>query len=58
VEFLNSSNLDILNPGKEPIFCSGGRLEVIDITLEPIRLLESIICWEVSDHRHTKNIKH
>jgi len=58
VEFLNSSNLEILNWGNEPTFCSGGRLEVIDITLGSIRLLESIIGWEVSDHRHIKNIKH
>jgi hypothetical protein len=58
VEFLNSSNMEILNRGNEPTFCSGCRLEVIDITLVSIRLLESIIGWEVSDHRHIKNIKH
>jgi hypothetical protein len=58
VEFLNSSKLDILNWGNEPTFCIGGRLEVTDITLGSLRLLESIICWEVSsepalsDHRH------
>ena len=57
VEFLNSSNFEILNRGNEPIFCNGGR-ELIDITLGSIRLLESIIGWEVSsepslsDHRH------
>jgi len=33
VEFLNSSNLKILNRGNDPTKCSGGRLEVIDITL-------------------------
>jgi len=33
VEFLNSSNLEILNWGNEPTFCSGDRLEVTDITL-------------------------
>jgi hypothetical protein len=58
VEFLNSSNLEILNRGNEPTFCSGGRLEVIDITLGSFGPLESIIGWEVSsepslsDHRH------
>jgi hypothetical protein len=58
VEFLNSTNLEILNRGNEPTFCSGGRLEVIDITLGSFRLLESIIGREVSlepslsDHRH------
>ena len=58
MEFLNSSNLEILNRGYEPTFFSGGRLEVIDITLGSLRLLESIIGWEgssepsLSDHRH------
>jgi hypothetical protein len=33
VEFLNSSNLEILNQGNKPAFCSGYRQEVIDITL-------------------------
>jgi len=58
VEFMNTTNLEILNRGNEPTFCSGGRLEVTDITLGSMRLLESIIGWEVSsepsmsDHRH------
>jgi len=58
VEFLNTTNLEILNRGNEPTFCGGGRLEVIDITLWSLRLLESVIGWEVlsepslSDHRH------
>ena len=58
VEFLNSSNLEILNQGNEPTFCSGGRLEVIDISLGSFGLLESTKGWEVSsepslsDHRH------
>ena len=29
MEFLNTTNLEILNRGNEPTFCSGGRLEVI-----------------------------
>jgi hypothetical protein len=58
LEFLNTTNLEILNRGNEPTFCSGGRSDVIDITLGSLRLLESIIGWEVSsepsllDHRH------
>ena len=60
VEFLNTTHLEILlvNQGNEPTFCSGGRSEMIDITLGSLRLLESIIGWEVSsepslsDHRH------
>jgi len=41
VEFLNYSNLEILNQGNEPIFCSGSRLQVIDITLGSFQLLKS-----------------
>ena len=58
VEFLNYSNLEILNQGNEPTFCSGSRLQVIDITLGSFGLLESITSWVVSsepslsDHRH------
>jgi hypothetical protein len=48
----------ILNWGNEPTFWSGGRLEVIDISIGSLRLPESIIGLEVSsepflsDHRH------
>jgi hypothetical protein len=58
VEFLNTTTLEILNRGNEPTCCSGGRLEVIDITLGSLRLLDSVIGWEVSsepslsDHRY------
>jgi hypothetical protein len=41
VEFLKSTNLEILNQGNDPIFCSGCRLEVIDITLGSFGLLQS-----------------
>jgi hypothetical protein len=43
VEFLDSSNQD-----KEPNFCSGCRLEVIDIILGSFGLLESFTGREVS----------
>ena len=58
VEFLNTTNMDILNRENEPTFCSGGRSEMSDNTLESLRFLESIICWKVSsapspsDHRY------
>ena len=57
-EFLESSKLEILNRGHESTFCNVSRKEVIDITLGPYGLLESISGWEVSqgpslsDHRH------
>ena len=58
LEFLNSSNLEILNRDKDPTFCNISRQEVIDITLGPYGLLESITGLEdtrepsLSDHRH------
>jgi len=48
VEFLNYSNLESLNQGNKPIFCSGSRLQVIDITLGSFGLLKSITSWMVS----------
>ena len=48
MEFLNSSNLKILNRGNE--------FEVIDITLGSFRLLESIIDWEVSQESSLSDI--
>jgi hypothetical protein len=48
IDFLSSTNLEIFNQGNEPIFCSGGRQEVIDITLGSRGLLESITGWGVS----------
>jgi hypothetical protein len=62
MEFLNTTNLEILNRGSTPTFCSGGRLEVTDITLRSLGLLDSTIGWEVSsepslsDHRHILSI--
>jgi hypothetical protein len=47
VEFLNSPNLEILNQGNEPTFCSGGKLKAIHIILRCFGLLESITSWEV-----------
>ena len=58
MEFLKTTNLEFLNRGNEPTFCSGGRLQVTDISLGFLRPLESIIGWKVSsepslsDHRH------
>jgi len=58
LEFLNSSNLEILNWGNEATFYNASRQEVIDITLGSYGLLQSITGWEVSwepslsDHRH------
>jgi len=42
VEFLNSLNLEFLNQGNDHTFCSGHRLDVIDITLGSFGLLECV----------------
>jgi hypothetical protein len=58
MEFIGASGLEILNQGREPTFCNGYRLEVIDITLGSMGLSENIGSWEVlgepslSDHRY------
>jgi hypothetical protein len=50
--------MEILNRGNEPTFCSSGRSEVIDITLGSLRLLESIIGWEVSSAPSLTEYRH
>jgi hypothetical protein len=58
VEFLNSTNLEILNRGNEPTFCNIRRVEVLDVTIGSCKLLERIKDWEISSepslsyHRH------
>jgi len=48
VEYLNSTNLEILNQGNDSTFCNGLRIEVIDITLGSLGLLGRVKSWEVS----------
>jgi len=48
VKFLNSTDLEILNRGNYHNFCSGRRLDMIDITLWPLGFLGSVKRWEVS----------
>jgi len=58
MEFLHSTNLEILNMGNESTYCTSARQEVINITLGSYGLMDSITDWEVymepslSDHRH------
>jgi hypothetical protein len=47
MEFLNSSNLEILNRGNKPTFCGAARQEEIDITLGSVSSKPSL-----SDHRY------
>jgi hypothetical protein len=47
MEFLNSSNFEILKQGNESTLCRGIRQEVIVISLVFFRLLERITVWEI-----------
>ena len=40
MEFLNSTNLEILNQSNDPTFCNGLRLKVIDIALRSLGFWE------------------
>jgi hypothetical protein len=58
IVFLNTTTLEILNRGNEPTFYSGGRLEMIDITLGSLRLLNSFSGWDVSSEPSFSNHRH
>jgi hypothetical protein len=48
LEFINSSNSEILNQGTGPTFCNNRRLEVLHFTLGSFVFMEIITGWEVS----------
>jgi hypothetical protein len=48
MEFLSSSNLEILNRGNQPTFCNAVRQELLSVTLGSCGLLDRIADWEVS----------
>jgi hypothetical protein len=49
MEFLVSSNLNILNHGNEPTFVVCNRKEVIDLTLGTNKMVNLVSNWHVSD---------
>jgi hypothetical protein len=49
MEYLVSSNLDILNQGNEHTFVIRNRKEVIDLTLGTNRIGNLVSNWHVSD---------
>lgn len=57
IEFISTTNLEILNRGNTPTFFNKNRSEVIDITLASSEISNNILNWEVSkeetlsDHR-------
>jgi hypothetical protein len=58
MDFLSSTDVEILNQGNEPTFCSGGRQELIDITLASRVRLEIITGWGVSSDHSLSNHSH
>jgi hypothetical protein len=59
MEYLVSTNLNILNKGNEPTFVISNRKEVIDLTLGTDKIGDLVTNWHVSDdislsdHRYT-----
>jgi hypothetical protein len=49
MEFLVSSNMNILNRGNEPTFAVRNRREVIDLTLGTNKIEVLVSNWHVSD---------
>jgi hypothetical protein len=49
MEFLESSNLNILTHGNEPTFVVCNRKEVIDLTLGTNKRVSPVSNWHVSD---------
>ena len=57
LEYLASTDLEILNKGSEPTFCTAVRREVLDLTICSRQIVEEVTNWRVStepslsDHR-------
>lgn len=57
MEFLASTDLEILNRGNEPTFCTAVRREVLDLTVCSRCISRDVVGWRVSrepslsDHR-------
>jgi hypothetical protein len=49
MEFLVSSNLNILNHSNEPTFVACNRKEVVDLTLGTNKIVNLVSNWHVSD---------
>ncbi|KAJ8972918.1 hypothetical protein NQ317_012656 [Molorchus minor] len=49
LEFLSTTDLEILNQGNEPTFINSNRRKVIDITLGSFSVAPEVQNWQVSD---------
>jgi hypothetical protein len=58
MEFLVSSNLNILNQGNEPTFVVCNRKEVIDLTLGTNKIGNLVSNWHVSDEPSLSDRRH
>ncbi|XP_067209949.1 uncharacterized protein [Linepithema humile] len=55
LEFLAFTDLEILNTGDEPTFCTIARREVLDITVCSRQLLQEVVEWRVSTEPSLSN---
>lgn len=57
IEFLSSTNLEILNRGNVPTFVTGNRSEVLDVTFASRELLTRVLNWHVSNEESLSDHK-
>jgi len=58
LEYLITTDLDILNTGNSPTFVVSSRQEVIDISLASNDLAQEIINWKVTDEKSLSDHRH
>ena len=49
LEYITSTQMDVLNQGNEPTFVTANRREVIDLTLATMNIKDKIHGWRVED---------
>jgi len=58
LEYLVTTDLDILNKGTQPTFVVSNRQEVIDITLATSNIVSNVRAWRVSDKESLSDHRH
>jgi len=58
LEYLVTTDLDILNKGMKPTFVVSNRQEVIDITLATSDIVSNMTAWRVSDEESLSDHRH
>ena len=57
-EFLASTDLEILNRGNKPTFCTAVRREILDLTICSRRISKDVVGWRVSNEPSLSNHKY